>query len=95
MPKIGWVDVERDVETRYATLPREMTLDGPGHAIMLTGGDWKQAMINPPIPAGEVEYDLVDINAAVQAGEDLTWERVGPNTCRIVRAKPQESDGPA
>lgn len=56
--------------------------------LQLIGGDGKQAMINPPIPAGEVKYDLVEVNMAIQAGEDLTWERVGPNTCRIARSKP-------
>lgn len=81
-----------DWEIRFATLPRKITIDGTSHAIRIAGGDWKPAMIKPPLPAGEIEYDLVEINAAVKAGEDLTWERVGPNTCRIVRA-PSSAEG--
>lgn len=87
MANMGWIDIEDRVETRHITLPSKVTLDGSVHGIGLSG--WPTVMINPPVPAGEdIEYDLVEMNAAVRAGESVTWERVGPNLCRLVRARP-------
>lgn len=81
-----WASIEI-LPARHIT----MHIDDEALAIRLAGSDWAPVRIIPPLPAGEdVEYDLAEINVAIQAGENLTWERIGPNLCRIVRAGPQE-----
>ncbi len=88
--KGGWSDwVTRMPPTRRITIP----LAEPGLMLRETGG-WLTAMIVPQIPAGETEYDPVEIHAAMEAGEDLTWERVSPTLCRIIRMpKPAPQEG--
>lgn len=84
--KIGKQDVTWGAWETRMHAPRRITLPLAEPGLMLREtGDWHTSMIVPPIPAGEAEYDPAEIHAAIQAGEDLTWERISPNLCRIIR----------
>lgn len=77
---------------------RQITLDGPAFPTPIEWDtdeeSWQTLKIEPPLPTGswQAQYHPDEIAAACIANETLTWERIGPNTVRIMR---QTHTGPS